>query len=201
MRKATGVVVAAWGVAAVALCAAACAGSDKNNGGSPEGGANSNPDSSITPEDGGATGQPAGDSAAPPPPPSKDSSVLKAIGSPCSAGTDCASGTCDTSVPNGMCTKACATDTDCDEKGNSTGAACIDSMCFEFCKQVPDSGVPDGGKIELPCKNKAFICVAEPNESKPLCVPNPDAGSSSEAGAEEASTPTNDATADAPPTD
>jgi hypothetical protein len=119
----------------------------------------------------GSSPVPVGGDAAPPTP------KTKSIGSPCALGTDCTSGTCDTTVPGGMCTKPCATDTDCAEKGNKTGAACVNSFCYEFCKDL-DGGAPvaDGGKAPTACKNKAFDCEVVPGETTPVCMYNSEAG-------------------------
>lgn len=162
----TACVLAAYGVLA------ACGGDSANPppGGSIDSG---NPppgdDSGVSPaDDSGNPPPPSGDSAAPP-------SKPKAIGSPCSLGTDCATGTCDTSIVGGMCTEDCTSDTNCTEKGGN--AACVNGLCYAFCKVAEDGGAPvaDGGKVEGPCKNKVFQCEAEPGETAPVCIP-PDGG-------------------------
>ena len=134
-------------------------------------------------DDGGTvTPPPSGDASTPKP--KLDGGAPKAIGSPCTAGTDCASGTCDTSVPNGACAKTCAMDSDCTEKGNKTGAVCLQTNCVELCKQV-DAGAPvaDGGKPPAPCKNKAFSCETVPGASAPVCIYDADASTGDDGGA------------------
>jgi hypothetical protein len=163
-----GAPIAAW-----VLFVGACGGSNQASGGNDAG---SVPDSTSNTVESGVDDDSSMDDA---PISTIDASKpprLKAIGSPCSADADCTSGTCDTTFPNGMCTKTCATDPDCSEKGNKTGAACLGTTCYEFCKDVDGGTVDDAGKVEGPCKNKAFQCVTVPKETAPVCMPNPDAG-------------------------
>jgi hypothetical protein len=179
-----GALAAACVFAVASVQAAACGGSSVDAKGGEDSG------STTVPGNDAASG--GGEDSSTAPPPQGDGSTgpssgheggaLKTIGSPCSVGTDCTSGTCDTSIPNGMCTKACTADSDCTEKGNSTGAVCISAMCFELCKVVDAGATPaeDGGKTTAPCKNKALICEAVPGQPAPLCMPNPDGGGSEE---------------------
>jgi hypothetical protein len=182
-----GAVAAACLFLAVAgVQAAACGGSSSDTTKGGDGGGGGSPvsnDGSTTLED-SSLPQTGDDGSTVSTPPKAEGGVLKVIGSPCSVGTDCASGTCDTNVPNGMCTKACAMDSDCSEKGNSTGSACVDSMCYEFCKQVDAGPIApeDGGKAVSPCKNKALVCEPVAGQPAPMCMPNPDAGTTSDDG-------------------
>jgi hypothetical protein len=101
----------------------------------------------------------------------------KQIGSPCTADTDCTTGlTCNMTFPGGMCTKACAMDSDCAGKGGSVGA-CITMLCFASCVG-PDAGVlTEAGTPKAPCKNKAFVCEPITGHT-PIyaCLPNAEAG-------------------------
>jgi hypothetical protein len=101
----------------------------------------------------------------------------KAIGSPCLADTDCATGlTCNMTFPGGMCTKACAGDGDCMGRGGSVGA-CIMMLCFAACPG-PDAGVlTEAGTPKAPCKNKAFDCEPITGHTPTYaCLPNAEAG-------------------------
>ena len=112
----------------------------------------------------------------------------KQIGSPCMADTDCSTGlTCNMTFPGGMCTKACAMDSDCAGKGGSVGA-CITMLCFASCVG-PDAGVlTEAGTPKAPCKNKAFDCEPITGHTPTYaCLPNAEAGAV-DGGGEEAGT-------------
>ena len=101
----------------------------------------------------------------------------KQIGSPCTADTDCTTGlTCNMTFSGGMCTKACAMDSDCAGKGGSVGA-CITMLCFASCVG-PDAGVlTEEGTPKAPCKNKAFDCEPITGHTPAYaCLPNAEAG-------------------------
>jgi hypothetical protein len=175
-------------MAAWALFVAACGGDQASSGGDdsgsfPDSTSSGGGESGVGGDDSGSLDAPSSTTDGPS---SKDGSALKSIGSPCALDTECTSGSCDTAVPSGMCTKTCAADTDCVEKGNHTGAACVGTMCYEFCKDVDGGTVTDAGKVVAPCKNKTFQCVPVPTESVQVCMPNPDAGSGDDGGATDA---------------
>lgn len=189
---------AAW----VACCILAACGGDAVTSGTPDASTPSTSgggdDAGVgTGDDGGTTVTPPATGDASAPKPKLDGGAPKVIGSPCSLGTDCASGTCDTTVPNGACSKTCAVDADCTEKGNQTGAICLQSNCVELCKAV-DAGAPatDGGKPTLPCKNKALSCETVPGASAPVCVYDADASTGDDGGPADDAGPDLDAAGD-----
>jgi len=181
-----GIARVAGSMAACTLLVAACAGQQASSGGEDSGPGSSSSgagESGVGGDDSSAFDAPSSTTDGPS---AKDGSALKSIGSPCSLDTDCTSGSCDTALPNGMCTKTCAADTDCVEKGNKTGAACVGTMCYEFCKDVDGGTVSDAGKVSAPCKNKSLECTVVPNETTPVCMPNPGAGSGDDGGTTDA---------------
>jgi hypothetical protein len=180
--------------ACACVMAAACGGSSASSGGdagtvppppgNDSGAGNDDANTPVNPDDAGT-----------PTPTKKDGGGLKSIGSPCTLDTECTSGSCNSAIPNGMCTKACMADTDCTEKGNKTGAACVNSLCFEFCKDLDAGVATDGGKAAAPCKNKALQCEVVSGETTLVCMYDSDASTTDDGGTDQDATP--DATTDA----
>jgi hypothetical protein len=97
----------------------------------------------------------------------------KDLGSACTASAECKTGLmCDLSLPNGLCTKACMTDTEC--AGKRVSGACIDNLCFATCVL---GAVTDAGRPKAACKNRSFACVDVPGRTAMVCLPPGDAGS------------------------
>ena len=186
------------------LAAAACSSDNKAGGSSdastPDSGTTVGNDSSTTgggddssttsggDDSGVDAGIPTGDGGKPPAP--------KELGSPCTGTTVCETTlSCNLTLPNGICTKACMTDADCG--GTRIPGVCINSLCLASCvsSAATDAGATDAGPPKSPCKNKAFDCESVPGETVMVCVLAPDAGADNDGGAAEGGSTQGDAPA------
>lgn len=78
------------------------------------------------------------------------------LGGPCLADADCTTGQrCDTTLPDGMCTRSCTADADC---GGKTLWGCLKGRCHPRCNPRA---------ILNPCRDK-YACQI--NENRALCV-------------------------------
>jgi hypothetical protein len=141
------------------------------------GGNTTTPDAATNGMDSGSSGDDSGPIADTGASPVEAGPRPKQIGSPCTTDSECTTGlTCNLTFPGGMCTKACAMDSDCAGKGGSVGA-CITMLCFASCVG-PDAGIlTEAGTPKAPCKNKAFECEPITGHTPTYaCIPNLEAG-------------------------